>query len=60
MNLQSAEGKTVFDVDAMMRKYRFDGYLIAVSRPLYAYLASHPEKYLLVYSDDTAGYFRVL
>jgi hypothetical protein len=60
MHLQSAEGETVFDVDAMMNKYQFDGYLISVSRPLYAYLTSHPEKYLLVYSDDAAGYFRVL
>ena len=60
VQLQSADGEGVFDVNALMDKYQFDGYIIPVKRPLYTYLASHSEKYLLVYSDDLAGYFRVL
>lgn len=59
LHLQSAEGEEVFDVDAMMDKYRFDGYFISASRPLYTYLVSHPERFLLVYADGNAGYFKV-
>ena len=38
----------------------FDPNIILKSRPLYFYLVSHPEKYEIVMSDESAVYFRVI
>lgn len=47
------------DIGALIEKYSFDALLILKSRPLYAYLISHPERFEVVYEDDDVGYFRV-
>ena len=60
MYLQSQEENKPFDVETMINNYKFDGIVVSVSRPLYAYLLSHEDKYQLVYSDDIGGYFKVL
>ncbi|MCD7751933.1 MAG: hypothetical protein LUI10_09390 [Lachnospiraceae bacterium] len=48
------------DVDALMESYQFDAMLVLKSRPLYAYLISHPDRFLLMYEDENMGYFKVL
>ena len=60
MFLQSQNEDTPFDVETMIYNYKFDGIVISISRPLYAYLLSHSDKYQLVYSDEIGGYFKVL
>ena len=52
-------GQAYLDVDALIRKYDFDAFLILKSRPLYAYLISHPDRYDCVYEDGTVAYFTV-
>jgi hypothetical protein len=59
MHLQSADGEGSLDIDGLLCKYEFDGFFIAKVRPLYVYLLSHPEKYSLVYSNESSGYFAV-
>ena len=58
LNLGAVNGKS-FDPETIIEKYGFDSILILKSRPLYAYLFSHPEKYILIYSDDDLGYFKI-
>ena len=65
MMLQSVSGATdgatgSFDPEALIAKYDFDAFAILKTRPLYVYLHSHPERYVLVYEDGNLGYFRRL
>lgn len=46
--------------EEMIERYGFDAFIILKTRPLYAYLMSHPERYELVLEDETAGYLRRL
>jgi hypothetical protein len=55
--LRPADGEGALDIDALLAKYGFDGFFISRSRPLYTYLASHPEKYRPGYSDGETAYF---
>jgi hypothetical protein len=57
--LTPAGGGGALDIDALLDKYRFDGFFISESRPLCVYLKARPEKYRLAYSDGTAAYFAV-
>lgn len=50
----------ILDVEKVIYKYKFDAFLIQSDRSLTAYLLSHPEKYILVMSDDNTSYFRVI
>ncbi len=54
-----SEENTEFDAQAVMTKYGFDAFAIMKFRPLYVYLLSHSEKYVLAYEDDVLGYFKV-
>ena len=45
------------DVEKMIDKYDFDGFLISKSRPLYVYLLN-ADGYELVYETSDAGYFK--
>ena len=47
------------DVDAMINKYKFNAVLILKGRSLYSYIKNHPERFELVYEDDSLGYFRI-
>ena len=47
------------DVEAMIEKYHFDAILILKGRSLYSYIMNHPEKFKLIYEDDSLGYFRI-
>ena len=58
MNL--AAGEPYVDVNGLIEKYRFDAILILKSRPLFAYLLSHPDQFECVYEDNSTGYFRVV
>ena len=42
--------------EELIEQYGFDGFVVLKSRPLYAYMMSHPEWYELVFEDETAGY----
>ena len=42
--------------EELIEQYGFDGYVVLKSRPLYAYMMSHPERYELVLEDETTGY----
>ncbi|MDR2420556.1 MAG: hypothetical protein LBD49_00430 [Oscillospiraceae bacterium] len=55
--LTAADGGGALDIDALLDKYRFDGFFISESRPLCVYLKARPEKYRLAYSDGEAAYF---
>lgn len=55
----SAENSFV-EVESVIEKYEFDAILILKSRALYAYMISHPERFVCVYEDSTLGYFRVI
>lgn len=55
MFLQQAGG---LDVEALMRKYDFDAFLIETDRPLYSYLSSHEEWYEVIYVSEETAYFR--
>ena len=48
-----------FNADELILKYNFDYILTLKTRPLYAYLMSHMEKYELMFSDNNIGYFKV-
>ena len=57
----NASAETPFvEVESVVRKYEFDAILILKSRAFYAYMISHPERYVCVYEDNTLGYFRVI
>ena len=58
MDLQNVDGGA-FDIDAILDKYDFDGFLILRKRPLFTYLYSHSERYDLVSQDEQAAYFTV-
>ena len=47
------------DVDDMIEKYDFDAILILKGRSLYSYLMNHPERFKLIYEDESLGYFRI-
>ena len=56
----NSEASTSYvDVEALMKQYQFDAILMLKSRPLYAYLISHPENYECIYEDNKMGYFTV-
>ena len=50
----------LFDPEEIIEKYDFDAFLVLKQRPIYAYLVSHELKYVCLYQDDTAAYFRVV
>ena len=52
-------GKSMMGIEMLLQKYNFDAMLMMKSRPLYAYLLSHPEKYELIYESDQTAFFEV-
>ena len=54
----NSEAKNV-DIESLIDYYGFDGMILLKSRPLYAYLQSHPTKYRLLFEDESVGYFKV-
>ncbi|MGN0517974.1 MAG: hypothetical protein ACI4II_04540 [Acutalibacteraceae bacterium] len=52
-----SEGNSNDIAEYVIDKYGFDAFLIDSGRPLYNYLASHPEKYELVAVSETTAYF---
>lgn len=48
------------DVEMLVNKYDFDGFLLRRGRPLVSYLFSHPERYAMVFEDVDTVYFSVL
>lgn len=46
-------------VDDMLEKYDIDAVIVQKIRPLYSYIISHPERFLLVYGDSEIAYFRI-
>lgn len=50
---------TYVDVDAMIEMYDFDAMLILKGRSLYSYIMNHPERFVLIYEDESLGYFRI-
>lgn len=48
------------DVDKMIEKYQFDSIVLLKGRSLYSYIMSQPEKFKMVYEDESIGYFRIL
>ncbi len=53
-------GATYVDVDGLIEKYEFDAVAILRVRPMYSYIVSHPERFVLVYEDDHIGYYRII
>ena len=53
------ESNIELNVEELVHKYNFDGYLIEKTRPLYIYLKSHSEKYVMVGENYEAAYFRL-
>lgn len=53
------ENNIELNVEELVHKYNFDGYLIEKTRPLYIYLKSHSEKYVMVGENYEAAYFRL-
>lgn len=51
--------KEYVDVNELIQKYNFDAILIKKSRPLYTYIISHTEKFMLIYEDEQLGYFKI-
>ena len=47
------------NVQEIIQRYRFDAVFILKTRPLYAYLISHPEQFRLDYEDESMGYFTI-
>lgn len=48
-----------FNAENMIAKYNFDGFLIDKERPIYTYLKSHPDRYILVGENSQSGYFKI-
>ena len=48
------------DVDSLINKYDFDGFLVEKDKSLYAYIMSQPERFKLIYEDDSSGYFKII
>lgn len=58
---QNQEEETSYvDVERLFQKYRFDAVVMLKDRAFYSYMISHPERFDLVFEDDTSGYFRVI
>ncbi len=56
----NADAGTVYaDIDALIEKYRFDAVLILKTRPLYAYIRSHSQRFACVYEDASVAYYRI-
>lgn len=51
--------KAYVDVDGLIEGYGFDTILILKSRPLYSYMKGYSHRFISIYEDDTAGYFRI-
>lgn len=49
-----------FDIEATIAKYSFDAFLIKSNRSLATYLSSHPDKYILILSDENTAYYKVV
>ena len=49
-----------FDPEALIKEYDFDAFIILRNRALYSYLITRPDRYELVYENETAAYFRVI
>jgi len=56
----SRQKESVLNVEKVINKYQFDAFLIQSDRSLATYLLSHPEKYILIMSDEHTSYFRVI
>lgn len=59
-NIEPDTSNSFVDVNGLLDKYDFDSILIQKSRPLYAYLISHPEQFICVFEDNSTGYFKIL
>ena len=55
-----SDGGVYADIEGLVDKYQFDSMLLLKVRPIYAYVMSHPERYRLLFEDDSCGYFQVL
>jgi hypothetical protein len=51
---------SILDVEGLIRKYKFDAFLVKSNRSLATYLLSHPEKYKLQMSDENTSYFTLV
>ena len=49
-----------FNVEDMISKYDFDGFILEKTRPLYTYLRSHQDMYILVVENGKSGYFKTV
>lgn len=62
MYLEQANGEAetqYVDVEAVVKKYNFDAILMLKNRPMYSYMISHPDRYKLIFEDNSLGYFKV-
>lgn len=53
-----SEGNSIDIAEYVINKYGFNAFLIDSGRPLYNYLASHPDKYELVTVSGITAYFK--
>ena len=53
-------GDGEFSVEALIEKYGFDAVLTSRSSSLAVYMASHPERFTLLYEDDDTVYCRIV
>lgn len=49
-----------FNAEDMISKYDFDGFILEKTRPLYTYLRSHQDRYILVAENGKSGYFKTV
>lgn len=58
--MNTEESNDNFDPEIIIDKYQFDAIIIQSDRPLKAYLDSHSEKYIKIFSDQNSAYYHVL